>query len=101
MKLSPTLTKEPTIELGWNPRNHGREDNPPKCKDFWVLRLPNEKPLLLGQRKRENGQYYWVVFVDKKPFYTKNLDKAKKMLLNKIREQQMEVVNFIDNLKNE
>ena len=88
-------------KLGWNPFNHGREENPPKSKDFWVLNLPNGDTKLLGQRKRNNGQHYWVIYIDQRPFYTKSLDKAKKMLLNKIREQQMEIVNFIDNLKNE
>ena len=66
-----------------------------------LLRLPNGKYKLAGYRKnpygRKNGHYYWCFM----GFCTKSLDKLKNHVLNRVRDEAMGIVNFIDGLKND
>ena len=66
-----------------------------------LLMLPNGKYKLMGYRKnpygRKNGHYYWCY----KNFVTKSLDKLKKHILNSVRNESMEIINFIKGLENE
>ena len=66
-----------------------------------ILMLPNGKYKLAGYRKnpygRKNGHYYWCFM----GFCTKSLDKLKNHVLNSVRDEAMDVVNFVNGLENE
>ena len=66
-----------------------------------LLMLPNGKYKLGGYRcnpyGRKNGHWYWCY----KGFVTKSLDKLKEHILNSLRNESMEIINFLDGLKNE
>ena len=85
--------------VGWSEVEHSGE-----LLEKWrtlVLKLPNGKYKLMGYRKnpygRKNGHYYWCY----RGFCTKSVDKLKNHVLNCVRNESMEIVNFLDGLKNE
>ena len=85
--------------VGWNLIKHDS-----KLLEKWrtlLLMLPNGKYKFGGYRKnpygRKNGQYYWCY----KGFVTKSLDKLKNHVLDSVRNESMEIVNFVDGLENE
>ena len=85
--------------VGWNEIEHSVW-----AQGRWktlMLMLPNGKYKLMGYRKnpygRKNGHYYWC----HAGFCTKSLDKLKNHVLNRVRNESMEIVNFIDGLENE
>ena len=85
--------------VGWNEVEHSGE-----LLEKWrtlLLMLPNGKYKLAGYRKnpygRKNGHYYWCY----RGFCTKSVDKLKNHVLNRVRDEAMGIVNFIDGLKND
>ena len=85
--------------VGWNEVEHRG-----LLLEKWrtlVFMLPNRKYKLAGYRKnpygRKNGHYYWCYA----GFCTKSLDKLKDHVLNSVRDEAMEIVNFVKGLKNE
>ena len=85
--------------VGWNEVEHTG-----LLLERWrtlVLMLPNGKYKLAGYRKnpygRKNGHYYWCYA----GFCTKSLDKLKNHVLNKVRDEAMGILNFVDGLKND
>jgi len=84
--------------VGWNEYDHQSS-----LLEKWrtlILMLPNGKYKLAGYRKnpygRKNGHYYWCYM----GFVTKSLDKLKNHVLNSVRDEAMDVVNFVNGLKN-
>ena len=85
--------------VGWNLIKHSGE-----LLERWrtlLLMLPNGKYKLAGYRKnpygRKNGHYYWCY----RGFCTKSVDKLKNHVLNSVRDESMEIVNFVNRLKND
>lgn len=84
--------------VGWHLRDGAFSPSPYQTL---ILMLPNGKYKLAGYRKnpygRKNGHYYWCY----QGFVTKSLGKLKKHILNSVRNESMEIVNFIKGLEND
>ena len=85
--------------VGWSEIEHSAPSLE-KWRTF-ILKLPNGKNKLMGYRKnpygRKNGHWYWCYL----GFCTKSLDKLKNHVLNKVRNESMEIINFVEGLKND
>ena len=67
---------------------------------FLVLKLPNGKTKMLGQKRGNNGHRYWFAHNGLRFIKTKSVDKAKEIVLDKLHYETIQTLTFLNKLRN-